>query len=293
MAAERRLQFEAIGTGWAIDVYEPVAQGDWAALTAAIQDRIERFDRTYSRFRADSLITRLAERAGVYEFPSDARPLFELYRELYGLTNGAMTPLIGQTLSDAGYDATYSLTPRKLTSPPAWDEVLEYRDSSLTLTQPALLDVGAAGKGYLVDLISELLEAAGLAAYWVDAGGDLRYRHPGGLPLRVGLEHPGDHTQAVGVAEIVNASLCGSATNRRVWDEYHHVINPHTLTSPQHLRAVWATAETTMLADALTTALFFVDAECLAGYYEFEYALVYADDSLVRSEGFPATFFTH
>jgi thiamine biosynthesis lipoprotein len=292
MTAERRLQFEAIGTPWSIDIYEPVSDADWTALKQAIANRIEAFDHHYSRFRPDSLITRMAEQAGTYELPTNAEPLFDLYRQLYGLTNGTVTPLIGQTLSDAGYDAAYSLKPGNPTPPPAWDEVLEYNHPRLTLKTPALLDVGAAGKGYLVDLVSELLEGAGVSAYCVDAGGDLRYRHPSGQSLRVGLEHPADPSKAIGVAELQNASLCGSAPNRRAWAGYHHVLNPRTLDSPRHLAAVWVAAGSTLLADALTTALFFVDAERLAGYYEFEYAIVQADGSLSYSAAFPATFFT-
>jgi thiamine biosynthesis lipoprotein len=305
------LQFEAIGTVWSVEVYQPVSAARAAALEQAVHRRIDAFDLHYSRFRADSLVSRMSRHAGTYELPSDAQPLFDLYHELYRHTGGAVTPLIGQTLSDAGYDATYSLKPRPLTPPPAWDEVLDYHYPRLTLHRPALLDVGAAGKGYLVDLVAGLLEDAGLSAYCVDAGGDLRYRRPGpqstrvgpqshpgsnpaAPPLRIGLEHPADPTQAIGVAELPGSglSLCGSAGNRRAWAGYHHVLDPRTLASPRHLAAVWVTAGTTLLADALTTALFFVAPAELNRYYKFNYALVYADYSLDHSPGFPAQFFT-
>jgi thiamine biosynthesis lipoprotein len=222
--------------------------------------------------------------------------LLELYHQLYERTDGALTPLIGQTLSAAGYDAAYSLRPAaELPTPPAWAEVLSYDGAQLTLSRPALLDFGAAGKGYLVDLVGEVLEAAGVTSYCVDAGGDLRYRRPEAeaQPLRVGLEHPGDPTQVVGVVELPpGLSLCGSAGNRRAWAGYHHILDPRTLASPQHLAAVWVTASTTLLADALTTALFFVAPAALRDYYEFEYACLAADFTLEASPGFAAEFFT-
>jgi thiamine biosynthesis lipoprotein len=294
------LRFEAIGTAWAVDIYEPIALDQATRLEAAVRARIDVFDQHYSRFRPDSLITAMATTAGRYELPDDAEPLFDLYRELYDRTAGAVTPLIGQTLSDAGYDATYTLGRQRrpqLTPPPRWDEVLTYEYPRLTLERPALLDLGAAGKGYLVDLVCALLEQRfGLTAYCVDAGGDLRYHHPAAAaapPLRVGLEHPEDATQVIGVAELPSGtSLCGSGTNRRAWGEYHHIMSPHTLDSPRHLLAVWTVASTTLLADALTTALFLVDAATLTSYYDFEYALVGADHSLEHSPGFPAAFFT-
>src|SRR5687767_1361023 len=44
--------FDAIGTRWCIDTEEPL-RGE---VRDRILDRIQRFDRTYSRFRPDSLV---------------------------------------------------------------------------------------------------------------------------------------------------------------------------------------------------------------------------------------------
>jgi thiamine biosynthesis lipoprotein len=287
-------RLEAIGTHWEIDVFQPLGHVSPAALTKAIDERIEAFDLAYSRFRPDSLVSRMARAAGSYSLPSDAAPMMGLYRRLYDLTRGAVTPLIGQLLSDAGYDAEYSLKPGKLTPPPAWDDVMSFDPaiSKLTLTRPALLDFGAAGKGYLVDLLAAVLEDHGLTAYCVDGSGDMKHRGPAGHPLRVGLEHPGDPQQAVGVVELENFSLCGSAGNRRAWANFHHIFDPRTLASPNHLQAVWVTAATTMLADGLTTALYFSPAAELKGQFDFEYALINNDMSLEHSAGFPGEFFT-
>jgi thiamine biosynthesis lipoprotein len=77
-----------------------------------------------------------------------------------------------------------------------------------------------------------------------------------------------------------------------VWDVYHHIIDPHSLKSPRHIRAVWVVADTGLLADGLATALFFCPAATLAKSYNFAYAMVYDDYSLEHSDNFPATFFT-
>lgn len=265
----------------------------WARARRAVAGRIEQFDRDYSRFRADSLVSAMARTAGRYQLPPDAQPLFDLYRELYDLTAGAVTPLVGGLLAAAGYDAAYSLRPGTLTPPPAWPGTLRYEFPHLTLARPVSLDLGAAGKGYLVDLVAGVLRTHGITAYCVDAGGDMA--HQGALeadPLAVGLEHPADAGQVIGVAQLRNQSLCGSAGNRRAWAGLNHIIDPHTRTSPTHLRAVWAVADTTLLADALTTALYFVPPPILAAHYVFEYALVYEDFSLEHSADFPAAFFT-
>jgi thiamine biosynthesis lipoprotein len=286
-----RFVFDAIGTAWGIDLFDPLPRLMTIDVEARITRRIAAYDADYSRFRDDSLVARMAKITGDYRLPDDARPLFDLYRDLYKVTQGAMTPLIGQALCDAGYDAQYSLQPKPLTSPPDWDDVLAYDYPMLRVKKPVLLDVGAAGKGYLVDIVGDVLEKAGTRHYCIDAGGDIVYRGPVSQPMSIGLEHPDELGQIIGVATVANQSLCGSAGNRRAWSGYHHIIDPRSLASPRHLRAVWVVAGTALLADALTTALFFVPAKILANRYTFEYAMVHDNFALERSAGFPAQFF--
>ena len=72
--------FDAIGTRWCVDTDEPL-RGE---VRDRILDRIRRFDRTYSRFRPDSLVSRVAvaPAGGRFEFPEDSVALFDLYDRL-------------------------------------------------------------------------------------------------------------------------------------------------------------------------------------------------------------------
>lgn len=284
--------FEAIGTRWRIDIGEPLSDGAREDLRRRISDRIAEFDKDYSRFRQDSLVAEMARRAGTYDLPADAEPMLTLYGHLYDLTKGAMTPLVGQLLADAGYDADYSLKPGELRTPPRWEDVLEVAFPKLTLKKPALLDFGAIGKGYLIDIVGGILHDAGHRAYCIDAGGDILYRQPSGRRLRVGLEDPLDPGKVIGVAEIADGSICGSSGNRRAWDRFHHIMDPRTRASPRHLAAVWTVAKTAIKADALATALFFAAPEALLPYYDFEYLLFFPDRTVKASPRFPAELFT-
>jgi thiamine biosynthesis lipoprotein len=101
--------------------------------------------------------------AGVYEFPDDSLALLAFYRRLYDITGGAVTPLIGGALEDLGYYAGYRLTPASTMRPtPAWDEVMIWQGSTLHTSAPVVFDVGAAGKGYLVDIVAAMLERFGV-----------------------------------------------------------------------------------------------------------------------------------
>ena len=287
-----RYEFDAIGTKWQIEI--PLSEGDTreVGLLSEIKDRIEAFDRAYSRFRQDSLVTRMSEQAGTFTLPPDAAHMLALYRDLYDRTGGLFTPLVGDLLADAGYDATYTLRQKKnLEVAPSWDDTFEYRaqENELLMRVPAMLDFGAGGKGYLVDRIAQVLEDAGIAEYVIDASGDIV--HKGYTPVRIGLEDPEDSTKAIGFCDVQNGSICGSAHNRRAWGDFTHIIDPKKLSSPRDILAVWVTAKSALLADALATCLFFVSPDTLRGAYDFEYVIMREDRSAEKSSGFTGELF--
>ena len=280
-------RFDAIGAPWQIDTAEPLG----GEVIRAIAERIELFDRTYSRFRDDSLVARIASTPGVHAFPDDAGPLFELYRALYEATDGAVSPLVGRALENLGYDRAYSLRTSAAAQPvPAWNDSFAWNGRELSTIRPVTLDVGAAGKGYLVDIVAAVLEDFGIDGYVIDASGDLV--HSGTGSLRVGLEHPLDPTRAIGIAEVSNGSLCASASNRRAWgDGLHHVIDALTGLPTRSVIATWAIAPTALLADGLATALFFASPERLAAVGPFTYVRMYSTGRVDHSPDFEGELF--
>lgn len=283
-----QLSFQAIGTQWLIDIPSLPEGMSSDSLLKKILDRIEEFDRNYSRFRTDSLVTQMSKHAGTYQLPEDGKTLMDSYEQFYQATNGAVTPLIGNVMEQAGYDASYSLEPGQLSAPLFWGEALEYNYPTLEIKQAVLLDFGAAGKGYLVDIISQLLESERVTQYCVDASGDIFCRD---LEIKVGLENPTDPTQAIGIVNLNNQSLCASSGNRRKWAEYNHIIDPTTLKSPDNILGTWAIADTGIRADGLATCLYFSPAERLKSQFEFEYLILYKGHRVEKSPGFPAELF--
>jgi thiamine biosynthesis lipoprotein len=168
---------------------------------------------------------------------------------------------------------------------------MRFEDTTLHALRPVLLDFGAAGKGYLVDLVAQELQSRGVGAYCIDAGGDM-VCHGLDEPLRIGLENPDDLSEVIGVAALAEGALCGSAGNRRAWGGFTHIMDPKKLTSPQHIKAVWAYAANALTADGLATALYFSDMEALHERFEFEHCMIYADGNVSISPGFPAKLFT-
>ncbi len=287
----RRTSFDAIGTHWELTFFESIDSQVWLELLAAIHARIDTFDKAYSRFRKDSLVTKMASQAGTFAMPDDWLPLISLYKKLYDATDGKITPLVGQTMSDAGYDAQYSFQKKQLQSPAKWEDTLTYSPRSLTTTQPLLLDFGAAGKGYLVDIVSSLIDDAGIASYLINAGGDMLHRSHDKSAIAIGMENPTDTSEAIGILQLSNKSLCASAGSKRKWSDVHHIINPITLTSPDDIIATWVIADTTLLADGLASALFFTSPQVLARTCTFGCAVLDKDMQIYHTEDFPITIF--
>ncbi|MFE4834196.1 FAD:protein FMN transferase [Arthrobacter sp. NPDC056691] len=281
-------RFDGIGTGWEISTPDPLPPG----LRSSLLDEVERYDATWSRFREDSLVTLMSRAPGQYQLPPEAAGLAALYRQLYTLSGGAMTPLIGESLERLGYDPHYSLQPHgEAAPPPAWDAVLEWQGTSLRTTAPVMLDIGAAGKGQLVDLLAGQLRSHRVKDFFIDASGDLLNGGP--EPVQVALEHPYDTTKAIGTVPLGSGALCASASNRRAWgDGLHHVLDGTTGAPVRTVVATWARAETAMEADALATALFLVPAEDLDRNFRFSWLKVFSNGSAEYSAEFEGALFT-
>lgn len=279
-------QFEAIGTMWQIDTREPLP----ANVQAQVLQCIRRFDRIWSRFRPDSLVSQMAERAGAWPRPDEADILFDWYDELYEATDGAVNPLVGDALARLGYDADYSLTPSGIpVAVPDWASV-SWDAGRIVTFQPLLIDIGAAGKGLLVDLVEGIV-GDHTRQFSIDASGDMYHNDE---PIRVALEHPLDPTRAIGVAVLRDEmALCASATNRRAWGEgLHHILDARTGRPTDEVIATWVVApQSCMRADGLATAYFFAGPESLAGGYPHEFVRMFADGRVEWSPTFPGEVF--
>lgn len=278
--------FEAIGTVWSIETSAPLADAVRADVSALIAD----FDASWSRFRADSTVSVLARAGGALAAPADAAPMLDAYGALDAATSGAVNPLVGDALARLGYDARYSFAagdPRA--APAGWRAQLTWDAGVLRLTEPATIDVGALGKGRLVDLVTAAVRERVPGDVVVDASGDLMVA---GRTERIGLEHPVHRERAIGVWEVTDAALCASATNRRAWgDGLHHVLDARTGMPVRAYAATWAVAGTAMRADAVATALFFDGGPELAAEWGVEWVRMRTDGVVEWSPGCTAEVF--
>lgn len=284
-------RFTAIGTGWRIDTLHPLPDPLRARIAAVCED----VDRAWSRFRADSLVTEIAHApgGGRFAFPAGDAGLLDLYDCLVAETAGALDPLVGRDLELLGYDAGYTLTPDRggLADrvPGSWSRDVRREQTTIITDRAVVIDVGAAGKGHLVDLIAQSLRAEGIEEFVVDGSGDLRQSGP--EPVVVGLEHPTRPGRAIGTVPLRDAALCASATTRRAWGQgLHHILDGRTGRPVSDVVATWVLASDAVTADGLATALFVSDPDDLEAF-EFSWVRMLADGRIQWSDDFDGELF--
>jgi len=289
--ASKYFEYQSMGTVWKVMIWGELSDSTWLSLQADILKQSQQFDQTYSRFIPDSLVSKLANTQGKVRVPRDLVNMLRIYCDFHELSGGRVTPLVGSTLSDLGYDSEYSLRPSAHVRPvPSLARTLSIvDDETIDLAEPVLLDLGCLGKGYFVDKLYKYLADIGVREYLVDGSGDARYSLAQGA-VDIGLEHPGDSEKVIGVVPMSTGSMASSGVNRRKWSEYHHMIDPFTLKPTSGLLASWVIAPEAVLADVLATALFFAPVESFAKY-EFEYCLVNDQLQIKKSANWPGEIF--
>jgi len=272
--------FFALGTTWSIECTSLV-NNDYKLW-------LKNFENKYSRFIKDSFLNKISRTPGQYELDMDGQKILEFYLKINAITDNLFTPTIGQNLSEAGYNISYSLKSKELSKLDGLGSYLNLDKNNLTIKKPIQLDFGGLGKGYAVDKVFGFFSSQDYV--YINAGGDIYIKSAD--YYQVALEHPDDNTMAIGITKIKNQSICGSAGNRRRWSDYHHIINPKTHSSPENIKASWVIAPTATIADSLATCLFLVNPETLTSHFTFEYLILDNTNRFIKSKDFNADIFT-
>ncbi|WP_240544359.1 FAD:protein FMN transferase [Bifidobacterium sp. SO4] len=121
---------------------------DRILLYDAIGILIDTYESALSRFRPDSLVSRMrrAKHGGTFVFPDWCGPLFDLYDRLFKATSGAIDPCVGEDLIRLGYDSHYSFTVSPDAIGPGKDGDSDKLGTPDASGDPAALSVSAYGQ---------------------------------------------------------------------------------------------------------------------------------------------------
>ncbi len=158
------------------------------------------------------------------------------------------------------------------------------------------MDLGGIAKGYVVDIITEMLRNFGVETGVVNAGGDISFVGPkyDGTPWRIGIKDPNRHlTHQFAVIEAEGGAIVTSGNYERYVEKdgvrYHHIIDPADGRPARGCKSVTIVAPNAMLADLLSTAVFVMGPEAgmaLVESLEGIEALIWdAEDQVQASSG--------
>lgn len=292
--AESKHKFTALGTQFTFKVFGEQDDGRVKKLFIDAEKLVHVFDDVYSRFKDTSIVSKIRNKTGVIDVPTDFVEMLKIYEKFYTATNGAISPLIGEYLESIGYDKNYSFNENdaKPQIPPLKDTIKILSDTQILKNAPCLFDFGALGKGYIVDIVANYFIDKGFGDFVIDGSGDTFVNTK--LPYACGLENPFDKNSIIGVSTLTNGSLCASALNRRSWGSRNHYVNGKTTEHPEYIIATFAYHKETTISDALTSALFFVDGDTLKHNLniQFEYLVINNEGKIKKSANFPAEIFS-
>ena len=272
------VQGETMGTFWSVRAVVP-AEWSLASRVRDIQSVLDLVDGQMSTYQPESALSRFnAAPAGTWHvLPAEcfevARHALQVARE----SDGAYDPTVGPLVNLWGFgpDAARREPPSQASIDAARERIgwsrLKLDATTHALYQPGgiYLDLSSVAKGYAVDLLGHHLDRAGIDAWLVEVGGELKGtgRKPDGSPWRIGIERPGAAAGAVRNMDQLSQVVCLSgraiATSgdyRRRFDvegvTYSHHIDPRSgWPVPHTVASVSVLAGDAMQADPMGTLM--------------------------------------
>lgn len=224
--------FRAMGT--TVSVIGPSADPSFVRASHAVEERFAREEQRFSRFRADSELSRVNTSSGCTEVSRGFAAVVDLALEAARRTDGRFDPTVHDALVAVGYDRDFDdlLAGARGALRPAtpcgrWAEV-EVDDRTMTLPAGVHLDLGGIAKGWTADRAAQDALDAGLPWVVVNAGGDLRVAGVA-PPIEVAIEDPQEGDAEIVRLRLARGGLATSSIARRAWAPgVHHVIDPAT-----------------------------------------------------------------
>lgn len=234
------------------------------AVGRAVQTEAQRIERKFSRYREDSVVTRINRASGgEVEVDDETAQLIDFASECFRTTGGLFDLTSGVLRRVWKFDGSDGVPSKgqisSLLRLIGWQKV-RWRRPVLQLNSGMEIDFGGIGKEYAVDRALACAREITDSPALVNFGGDLRVTGPraGGDAWKVGIESVMTKGTAAGVLELSEGALATSGDmNRFLFKEgrrYSHILNPLTgwpVVDPP--RAVTVAAATCIEAGTLAT----------------------------------------
>ena len=225
---------------------------------------VERLEQRYSRYRANSLLSRLnrvAARGGCARVDAETAQLLEYAATCHRESDGLFDVTSGKLREAWRFEGDALPDPelvRELLTRVGWEK-LSWSKPVLRFQRGMEIDFGGIVKEYAVDRVAEACRTRGAASALVNLGGDVRVMgaRPDGAPWRVGVRHPRDPLALLDALAMREGAIATSGDYERciVVDgvRYGHILNPRSGWPVRRLAAVTVVADLCVVAGSAAT----------------------------------------
>ena len=225
--------------------------------------------------------------------------------EMAQRTGGALDPTIYPVLTAWGFTTDSKQVPSQQQIAQLLEQVgydrIRLNGTELTVPDGMELDLGAVGKGYTADLVTEILRRHGVSSALISLGGNIQAigSRPDGSDWRLGIRAPWESGN-LGVLTVSDAAVVTSGGYENYFDDeqgniYWHILDPSTgYPADSGLQSVTIVGREGKMCDALSTALFVMGAQGAEQYWRenggFEMLLVTDSGEILITEGIAENF---
>jgi thiamine biosynthesis lipoprotein len=259
-----RFAFRAMAAVNEVQVYAP-DRAAAAAMAARAITEVRRIEEKFSRYREESVVSRINAQAGgaPVAIDDETARLLDFADACWRQSGGRFDATSGVLRrawrfepgcplpSQAALDALLPLI--------GWDRV-ERTPGSVRLPVAGMeLDFGGFGKEYAADRAAFELRAAGAQSALVNLAGDLAILgpQPDGSAWRVGIRHPRMENVAIATLPVASGAVATSGDYERYVEvegvRHCHVLDPRTGRSARGLRSVTVHAQSCIVAGSAST----------------------------------------
>lgn len=231
-------------------------------------EEVRRIELKYSRYRPESLVSRINAQAGGTALAIDAEThaLFDYAATLYA-SSGGLFDITSGVLRRA-WDFRCARLPSEEQLQPllaliGWHRVERCQiQNTPHIRLPSIgmeIDFGGFGKEYAADRAASMLAAAGVIHAYVNLGGDIRILGPqaDGRPWQIGIQHPRLNDSTIASLPISSGALASSGDYERFIEvngqRHCHILHPQTGHSVKYWQAVSVLAPVTIAAGSYAT----------------------------------------
>ncbi len=259
---------EAImGTAIHVELWCEDARQGRAALTA-VMDEMHRIDHAMSPHKPMSELSRINRDAAIMDVPlsEEMFTLIERSLDFSELSSGAFDityASVGQLFDyRAGFLPNDAAIAQGLAAVGYQHLQLNRRERSIRFGKPGMrIDLGGFAKGHAVDRCAAVLARMGIAHAIVSAGGDSRViGDRRGRPWSIAIRDPRRANEVVAVLPLEDVAISTSGDYERFFERegvrHHHIIDPHSGSSPSHVRSVTILAQDGLTTEGMSKSVF-------------------------------------